>query len=128
KLLAQGGALLKGARVGVLGLTFKENVSDLRNSRVPDIVRELLDFGVQVLVHDPLAPADSARELYAVELSSWEQLRELDALVLAVPHAEYRRRPVDELLRPLRAGGIVIDVRSMLHPRELPSGLRYWSL
>ena len=127
KLLVDGGSLREGARVGVLGLAFKENVRDLRNSRVPDIVRELESFGITVLVHDPLADPEHAKKEYGLELHSRADLKDLDALVLAVPH----RCLMEELagLWPsLRQGGWVADIKSVIDPGTLPRGLRYWSL
>jgi UDP-N-acetyl-D-galactosamine dehydrogenase len=127
KLLVDGGHLRVGARIGVLGLAFKENVRDLRNSRVPDIVRELRSFGIEVLVHDPLAdPAHAERE-YGLKLCGRADLENLDALVLAVPH----RVLMDDLAglwAGLRPDGYIIDVKSTLDPARLPKGLRYWSL
>lgn len=115
-------------RVGVLGLTFKEDVRDLRNSRVPDIVRELQEFGIQPLVHDPLADPDQAVSEYGIELVAWESLHALDGLLIVVPHAYYREMPSSELLMCLRPGGAVFDVKSILDPDSLPAELLYGSL
>ena len=116
-----------GARVGVLGLAFKENVRDLRNSRVPEIVRELKNFGVEVLVHDPLADAAQARHEYGLDLVARKELTDLDALVLAVPHKDLMKDLAD-LWRVIRPRGWVVDVKSALDPAELPRHVRYWSL
>lgn len=128
KLLIAHEVPVRRARVGVLGLTFKENVPDLRNSRVPDILRELASFGVAARVHDPLAGADDARAAYGLELAPFEDLRELDALVLAVPHRAYLELGPARLAATLAPNGILADVRSTLDPAQLPSGIRYWSL
>jgi UDP-N-acetyl-D-glucosamine/UDP-N-acetyl-D-galactosamine dehydrogenase len=128
KLLAPRGVALRDVRVGVLGLTFKENVTDLRNSRVPDIVAELTSFGVTALVHDPIADADEARREYGIELQPWEALADLDAVVLAVAHRSYPARVLADVTRLLRADGVVIDVKAALDPAALPMGLEYWSL
>jgi UDP-N-acetyl-D-galactosamine dehydrogenase len=98
-MLNQGWAM-KGARVGVLGLTFKENVPDLRNSRVVDIISELQDYGAQVLVHDPLASAQQAREEYGLRLSPLNKLTGLKALILAVPHDYYLNNLNNQIIRP----------------------------
>ncbi len=90
KLLVQNDVPVKRARVGVLGLTFKEDVPDLRNSRVPDILRELKEFGIEAMVHDPLADPEEARAEYGIALAPLELFHALDAVVLAVPHASYR--------------------------------------
>ncbi|MDH5493061.1 MAG: nucleotide sugar dehydrogenase [Myxococcales bacterium] len=128
KLLVAQERPVKGARVGVLGLTFKENVPDLRNSRVPDILKELDSFGIQALVHDPLASAGEAEREYGVRLSPLDALVDLDALVLAVPHAQYGAPDGAAPLSRVRPGGIVIDIKSSIDPEHVPSTLVYWSL
>lgn len=127
KLMVNGGSLRAGSRVGILGLAFKENVRDLRNSRVPEIVRELKTFGVEVLVHDPLAEPEHAKHEYGLMLSKREDLTDLDALVLAVPH-KVLMHDLDSLWSSIRPKGWVIDVKSVLDPKKLPQNLRYWSL
>ncbi len=126
RLLAQGDKPLKDHRVGVLGLTFKENVPDLRNSRVPDIVEELRSFGMDVAVHDPLVEAEEARREYGIDLVPLSELAGSDAIVLAVPHREVLAR-MDELRSSLAQGAVLVDVKSALRGEE-PEGLRYWSL
>ncbi|QFU75467.1 nucleotide sugar dehydrogenase [Halioglobus maricola] len=114
KQLLRQGRSPDTARIVVLGLAFKENCPDIRNSKVADIVAELRDYQCQVLVHDALADASEAQAEYGIELSSWQDLPPADALVLAVPHAEYMclgEQAIAELLSP---GGIVIDVKSRL--------------
>ena len=128
KLLVAREVPVRRARVAVLGLTFKEDVPDLRNSRVPDIVRELASFGIMARVHDPLAEPAAAAHEYGVELSPLELLHGLDALVLAVPHRCYRALGAQGLAAMLAPSGILLDVKSMLDPAELPAGLAYWSL
>ena len=128
KLLVQCHLSIRGAKVGILGLTFKENVPDLRNSRVPDIVSELKQFGIEPLVHDPLANTSEAQEEYGITLQTWEQLTELDALIIAVNHKTYLEMSHNKLLASLRPDGILIDVKSVLDPRTLPNELTYWSL
>ena len=128
KLLIGSDQPVRRCRVGILGLTFKENVPDLRNSRVPDIVAELRQFGVDALVHDPLADALEAEREYGIRLASMDDFRDLHAMILAVPHRSYLAAPRDDLFARLRQGGVVIDVKSAFAPREIPSGLRYWSL
>ncbi len=131
KMLAGSGVNVAAARVAVLGLTFKENVSDLRNSRVPDIVEELAEFGVDAMVHDPLADAAEARAEYGIALSTTSDLADLgavDAVVLAVPHAHYLRDLRAALPLLLPAGGVFIDVKSAFRPVDMPTGVTYWSL
>jgi len=125
------GCLIKGARVGVLGLTFKENVPDLRNTRVVDIIRELTEYGVEVLVHDPLADPDEALREYGLALSPLEDLTGLDAVVLAVAHAEYAGLGPDRLAGLFRepGKGLVLDVKGALdRAAVIAAGLGYWRL
>jgi UDP-N-acetyl-D-galactosamine dehydrogenase len=126
-LAAEGRGGAGDARVGVLGLTFKENVPDLRNSRVPDIVQELREFGLQPLVHDPLAASDAALREYGITLSDLSEFAALDAAVLAVPHQAYLGPLRARLIGAVSPGGVFVDVKSALSAAELP-GLRYWSL
>jgi UDP-N-acetyl-D-galactosamine dehydrogenase len=128
KLLVHSGTAVKGAKVGVLGMTFKENVRDLRNSRVPDIVYEFREFGISPLVHDPLVPSADAEEEYGISLCDWEELENLDCLVLAVSHDHYTAMPVDRLCRPLGQGGVFIDVKSVFRSGKVPAAHKYWSL
>lgn len=129
KLLAiHGDKPLKNARVGILGLTFKENVRDLRNSRVPEMIRELEQFGIQPIVHDPLADPQAAQREYGIELTNWESFVELDVVVLAIIHQQYLEIIKYELLNYLRPGGILMDIKSFFNPENLPTNIVYWSL
>lgn len=122
------GLPLKRARVAILGVTFKEDVPDIRNSRVPDIVAELLEFGIQPFVHDPFADPEETHEEHGITLQSWEELTDLDGVILAVAHKPYRAMAPAELVSSLRIGGALIDVKSMLDPASVRSDLHYWSL
>lgn len=128
KLMIHAGIPLKGARIGILGVTFKENVTDIRNSRVPDIARELEDFGIEALIHDPLADPELVHEEYGVHLHSWDALGGVNGLVYAVPHESFRSMSVADLARPIAGGGVLVDVKSALSPKDVPSHLSYWSL
>lgn len=130
KKIIQNGDSVKRARVLVLGLTFKENCSDIRNSKVADIVAELQDFGCEVIVHDPLAAPAEALHEYGIELIEWSRLPTgVDAIVAAVPHAEYLRMPMQELLAPVKAGGVFMDVKSAFDPRAIVAAeLALWRL
>jgi UDP-N-acetyl-D-glucosamine/UDP-N-acetyl-D-galactosamine dehydrogenase len=116
-----------GMRVGILGLAFKENVRDIRNSRVPDIVRELKHFGVDAMVCDPLADRGQARDEYGITLVTQSSLCNLHALVLAVPHHELIADPT-ALFGMLGPGAAFVDVKSVIDPSTVPAGIRYWSL
>ncbi len=129
KLMIASGSSIKGARVNVLGLTFKEDCPDLRNSRVIDIISELKSYGVEVFVHDPSADSDEAQHEYGIGLTDWEHLPEADAVVLAVAHKEYRKLKPTDFARQLRPGGGVVDVKSVLSPDEVRSaGYAFWRL
>ncbi|GAB3289792.1 nucleotide sugar dehydrogenase [Parahaliea aestuarii] len=129
KQLVRSGHPVSGARVAVLGLTFKENCPDLRNSRVVDIVRELQDFCCDVRVHDPLASAAEAVEEYGLTLSDWADLANAEAVVLAVPHRAYLARGLDGIAELLAADGVVIDVKSALERRAAEAGgIAVWRL
>jgi UDP-N-acetyl-D-galactosamine dehydrogenase len=127
KLMVATGTNLGIARAGLLGLTFKENVPDLRNSRAPDIVRELRGFGIEPLIHDPLADPDQARREFGIEITGLESFRDLDALILAVSHSAYLDDR-ERLLAMLRPGGVFVDLKSAFAPSGIRSDLRYWSL
>ena len=128
KLLVKNEQPIKSAKIGVCGLTFKEDVNDIRNSRVPDIIFELEKFSVKPLLHDPLANAEEVRKKYELDLVNWESLKDLDVLLLTVPHHFYREMGTKKLLSKVKSGGVVMDVKSMLDRRELPAGITYWSL
>ena len=100
---------------------------DLRNSRVPDIVAELKSFGVAAKVCDPLADAEQAHEEYGITLTPVSEFKDLDALVLAVPHREVMGDP-SALFAMVKKGGALIDVKSALNPADVPAHLSFWSL
>ncbi|WP_432820936.1 nucleotide sugar dehydrogenase [Trichloromonas sp.] len=132
KKLIHADKAVKGSRVLILGLTFKENVPDIRNSKVIDIVRELREYGIETLVHDPVASAEEARAEYGVELCSLEHIGAVDALVLAVAHKAYEELSVEQLKKLCSNGngqGVVIDVKSIRSRQEIENAeLVYWSL
>jgi len=121
---------IRGAKVIVLGLTFKENCSDLRNSKVADLVKELQEFGCEVYVHDPLAEAEQALHEYGITLREWHQLpQNADAIVAAVSHAKYTTQPVANLLAPLKRCGVFIDIKSAYMPEAITAtGAYLWRL
>jgi UDP-N-acetyl-D-galactosamine dehydrogenase len=130
KLLIQGGKQVKGAKVAVLGLTFKEDVPDLRNTRVVDIVSELEDYGVQVLAHDPMADPHEAAHYYDIDLLPFERLPGVDAVVLAVIHKAYRTMGLQKILSLCTNGQpILVDVKGAF---DAPSATKlksvYWRL
>jgi UDP-N-acetyl-D-galactosamine dehydrogenase len=127
KLIASSGQSIINARVGILGFTFKENVPDIRNSKVIDVYRELKDFGIEPIVHDARADGEAVREEYGIELAPLDEFKGLRALIYAVAHDEYR--PLhDQMSDMVAEGGIIADVRSLLDSKSLRSDIRYWSL
>ncbi|WP_294263021.1 nucleotide sugar dehydrogenase [uncultured Sphingomonas sp.] len=126
KALALAGKPAADVRVGVLGLTFKEDVPDLRNSKVPDIVAALAEAGAPSVIHDPHADADEARHEYDLELTSPEDWGQVDVLIFAVSHRDLKAQ-ADRFIEML-APSVVIDVRSMLDPASIPGNISYWSL
>ncbi|ROR29650.1 nucleotide sugar dehydrogenase [Inmirania thermothiophila] len=129
KRLIRNGHGVRGTRVAVLGLTFKEDCPDLRNSKVVDVVRELADYGAEVVVHDPVADPAEARAEYGIELAPWEALRPAAAIVLAVPHRALRERAAGEFAALAGDAPSFIDVKSALDRRALEAaGFDVWRL
>jgi UDP-N-acetyl-D-galactosamine dehydrogenase len=129
KCLVASGHPVNGSRVAVLGLAFKEDCGDIRNTKVVDIVRELESFGVEVTVCDPRATSEHARHEYGLALSEWKDVPTVDALVLAVAHREFLAWSLETLLERVRPGGCVIDIKSRLDRGAIEArGLRVWRL
>ncbi|MBL8394114.1 MAG: nucleotide sugar dehydrogenase, partial [Candidatus Accumulibacter sp.] len=129
KQLIRNGWQVKDAPIIVLGLTFKEDCPDLRNSRVIDVIRELQSYGAKVVVHEPVADADEARHEYGVELTPWEALPAAAAIVAAVAHRQFKERPLTDFVGKLQQGGVLTDVKSMFDEAELvANGVSVWRL
>jgi UDP-N-acetyl-D-galactosamine dehydrogenase len=129
KEMVRAGHNVVGGVVTVLGLTFKENCPDLRNSRVIDIIRELSDYGLTVQVHDPLAEAAEAKREYGVDLVAWDALKQSDAIIGAVSHSSYASLKTADLRAMLKQTPVVIDVKGMFDRAELErEQFRYWRL
>jgi UDP-N-acetyl-D-galactosamine dehydrogenase len=129
KHIIKAGFQVKGAKVNVLGLTFKENCPDLRNSKVADVINELRDYGVEVHVHDPVADAKEARHEYGLELESWENLPRAEAVIAAVSHRELIARPLTDFQSKLLQNGCFIDVKSQFDQTALrDAGYSVWRL
>lgn len=123
------GSYIKGAKVNVLGLTFKENCSDLRNSKVIDIINELKTYGVEVFVTDPLAESDEAMHEYGVSLLPWADLPRADAIVAAVAHNEFSALTMDDFAKKLVKGGAFIDVKASFDRGAIQgAGYKLWRL
>ena len=129
KKLVQNGHGVNGAKVIVLGLTFKEDCPDLRNSRVVDIVNELKEYQVDVVVHDPVADSAEAEHEYGISLTNWEDLPKAEAVVLAVAHKHYDEAGVEELSKIVGDNGTIIDVKSTLDREAYQAGgIELWRL
>ena len=128
KMLANQGFAIKGAKVAVLGLTFKEDVPDIRNSRVPDIIQELRQFGIEPVVADPFAEAHEVHEEYGLTLTRFEEIGQQDAVILAVAHKQYMQIPREQLMGLVKPGGVLVDVKAVLSRGTVRSDLAFWSL
>ena len=129
KQLIKSGKVIKGSIINVLGLTFKENCADTRNSKVLDLIQEFLDYDCAVNVHDPFADSDFVREEYGLNLKSWDDLPASDALVVAVAHDEYLIKPIEKLLEKLDQKGIFVDVKSAFQKNKIEKkNYKIWRL
>ena len=130
KLLSQLPRPVNELKVAVLGLTFKENVPDLRNSKVPDIINELREYGVQVIVHDPIADPGEAVHEYGIKLVDLKQIQGVDGVIVAVSHKSFLEIGLAELLKPLRdhKNGVLVDVKSIFDSAKVPASIKYWRL
>ncbi len=116
-------------KVGVLGLTFKENCPDLRNSKVFDIIQELESYGMKVMVHDPMVNPAEAQRFFGIELHPWKELHDLDALIFAVPHKNLLNLKISELAAALAPGGCLLDIKSVLDLEEITrQQINFWRL
>jgi UDP-N-acetyl-D-galactosamine dehydrogenase len=128
QMIHQGRNIL-GAKVNVLGMTFKENCKDIRNSKVIDVIRELEQFGVECFVHDPEADADETMHEYGIKLRTWDELPAADAVVLAVAHKSYVERPAEDILEKIVKQGCFIQVKSAFDSAAFTrEGVRVWKL
>jgi len=130
KQLIHSGSKVKGAKVVVLGLTFKENCADLRNSKVANVVNELKSFGCDVVVHDPVASGVEAQHEYGISLTAWDDLpRNADAVVVAVMHNEYLVKSQENILTLLKEGGVFVDIKSAFNQDVIKAkGYHVWRL
>jgi UDP-N-acetyl-D-galactosamine dehydrogenase len=129
KLMIQAGSAVNGAAVNLLGLTFKENCPDLRNSRVIDVIRELSAFGARVHVHDPVADPAEALHEYGLTLTPWEELPRADAMVCAVAHHALKQRSMDDVAAKLKPNGVYVDVKGTADVAALRAhGIQVWRL
>ncbi len=129
KRIMRNGSGLQQAAVTVLGVTFKPNVPDVRNSKVVDVVRELRDFGVAVTLHDPVADGEEIEAMFGAVACPWEALPQSDAIVVGSPHSVLTARPVEEICAKLKPGGLCVDVMGGFAAEEFrAAGFGYWRL
>ena len=129
KHMIRNGSQIKGAHVNVLGLTFKEDCPDIRNTRVIDVIQELKSFGIHVHVHDPVSDAAEASHEYGLNLEPWDALPRADAVVVAVAHREFLARPLEDYLAKVSEAGCFIDVKGQFDaPALRRAGLTVWRL
>ena len=129
KMLIEEGAPIKGVRIGILGLTFKENTPDLRNSLVMDLIRDLKEYCAEVLVHDPIACPKEAKEEYGIDLVDWDALTNLQAIILAVAHDVYQVLDVKNLTQRCSKHKVLVDVKGVMNkPHFIEAGFRFWRL
>lgn len=129
KRMIQAGSPIKRARVGILGLTFKEDCPDLRNSKVGDVINEFNSYGVDLLVHDPLADPAEAEKYYGVSLCNWQDLADLDAIILCVSHKDYKALSIEEYKTMLNPGAVLMDVKSSVDENAFKqAGINLWRL
>lgn len=129
KCLIHQDVLIKGSRVAILGITYKENCSDIRDSKVIEIIKALKNYGIQVIVNDPIADSNQVKNEYGVELVKWEDLNNLDAIILTVSHNEYRHLSKADFLQKLKPHGVIMDIKEILNPDEFSdASVKLWRL
>ncbi len=129
KEMIAAGSQIKGAKVIVLGLTFKENCPDLRNSRVIDVIHELISYGIEVHVHDPVPDQKEAMHEYGITLESWDQLPAANAIVVAVSHQEFVNKSLADYQAKLSTKGVLVDVKAIFDPQAVrAAGIPFWRL
>lgn len=129
KKLIQADKNIKGAKVGILGLTFKENCPDTRNTKIIDIIKELSEYEIYPIVVDPVADAEEAKRLYNIEFAKMEDLKNLDALIIATSHDEFKTISMDDFGKMFKDQKVLIDVKGILNRKEYENaGYKYWRL
>lgn len=120
---------IHGAKIGILGLTFKENCSDIRNTKVIDIIKELNHYHVDILLHDPYADAEDTKTEYDLDLCSLDDFENLDALILAVAHEVYLKMPINDYVERLKDPKLIIDVKGVMNKGALKDkNVHVWRL
>lgn len=130
KQLIKADKQIKGAKALIMGITFKEDVPDTRNTKVADIISELSEYGIKVYVTDPVADREEVMREYAIDLQDFDEVNGIDAIILAVAHKQYREIPLERLKEKYSNGTkVLVDVKSIISPKEAErQGFLYWSL
>ncbi len=129
KMLIKNDRNIRNAKVGILGITFKENCPDTRNSKVNDIIKELREYEIEPIVCDPVADKEEAKKLYNIEIEDMSKLRDLDALIISTCHEEFKKLTMDQFEKMFRDKKIIIDVKGVLNKEEYKkAGYSYWRL
>ena len=126
--LARNGRLNATTRVGILGMTFKENVPDIRNSKIVDLYHALGQYGITPVACDPMVDPEQMEHEYGIKLVERGDFRDMDVLILAVPHRETMETIWEDLPQLVKNGGMVCDLKSVLDAKRLPADLLYWTL
>lgn len=132
KSLIKADIPVKNARVAILGFTFKENCPDTRNTKVIDIYRELGEYGISPVVVDPAADADEAKRLYGIDFGSMEEIRDMDAVIVAVAHDEFKtlgKADLDKFYKAGNAKKVLADIKGLLNKADyMTPDYQYWRL
>ena len=129
KQMIKSGISIKNSKVTILGLTFKENCPDIRNSKVIRLIHELQEFGCQIEINDPIANPENTEDEYNLTLTQWDELHAADAIIAAVPHRFYLSMPLHDILTKLKSGGVFLDIKSAFDREEITkAGINLWRL
>ena len=129
KQITNAGLTIYGAKINILGFTFKENCPDTRNTQIIILTNELKSYGAKIYIHDPLADANACKAMHNVELLNWEQLPQADAIILAVSHKQFLERKLTDYQKIIIKNGCFIDVKSVMNKKTLKNlGLNVWQL
>lgn len=132
KYLIKADINVKNAKVAILGFTFKENCPDTRNTRVIDIVNELREYGISPLIYDPVADADEASKIYGIRLNTIEDIKDVDAIIIAVGHEEFKnltQKDITEFFKDVNEYKVLFDIKGILNRKQYENlGYKYWRL
>jgi len=129
KQLIKADKNIKNSKVVIMGITFKEDCPDVRNSRVIDIIDELKEYGINVIVHDPIADPKEVKEEYSVELTDIKEINEADAIIFAVEHKDFKEETVEKLSQKYKEGKkVLIDVKGLFDKKQYEKEFEYWRL